>query len=375
VKLNRLDYLVGEPVFVIVEAVNVGKEALGYSYCDGKADLEVPGGQKKQPPNLHGCFSGEVSGSGCGAYDPPFVAPGKSVSFRYLLKGYHLKSGGYDLHSWGKAGVRWDFGWGRNESLVSNHKVGDPVEGATFDVRIKFSVREGTEDELSHRYDSYVHEVEIGSGTAEASWQARRAIAEMAPPFLEKTILSFANQPEDASLAAEGLGQIPTDASRADLVDLYEKSADLRSRGSIVKALAQIATAAELPFFASLLPGHRSALDDAIRVYAALGIGRIGGENAVDVLRSALPGAGAWVGPAIVEALGNTRAPAAVPVLIGLCTDELLRWNVCGRCRRSPTTVGARAATALRMNKPYGGSGGASTNSRRISTGRTGVLT
>jgi hypothetical protein len=312
VKTDRSEYLVGQPVWVIVEAANVGTEALGYSNCDGHAGLTVPGGQRKQTPNLHGCYRGEGSGSGCGLYDPPLLQPGKSVSFHYLLKGYRLRSGEYDLHASGKAGVR------------------DPVEGATFDVWLRFRVREGTEAELRQRYASYVEEAATGSGMTGPSREAREAIAEMAPPFLEKTILSFANQPETASLAVEGLAQIATDTSRADLARLYENSADLRLRAAIVKALAGIATAAELPFFASLLPGHSGALDDEIRVSAVLGIGRLGGESAVRALTPALRSASAAVRQAAVEALGNTRSATAVPVLIEMSADETVHNDVCG---------------------------------------------
>ena len=263
------------------------------------------------------------------AYDPPLLSPGKSTSFRYLLKGYRLQSGEYDLHASGRAGVRWFFGMGRNESSISGRKQGDPVEGATFDVWLKVIVREGSEDELRRRYASYIDAAAIGAGIIAPSREAREAIAEMAPPFLEKTILSFASQPETAGLAVEGLGQISTAASRADLVDLYEKSADLRLRASIVHALAGIATAAELPFFDSLLPGHSSALEDAIRVSAALGIGRLGGEQAVAILRDAPRSPSTEVRRAVAEALGNARSPAAIPVLIGMYSDDSVDDSVC----------------------------------------------
>ena len=330
VKLDRQEYLVGEPVFVIVDVKNVGAEAVGYSNCDGHADLTVPNGRRKQNPNLHGCFAAEGGGSGCGLFDPPTFAPGKSVSFRYLLKGYRLESGEYDLHASGKAGVRWFFGMGRNESLVSGRKWSDPVEGAGFDIWLKFSVREGTEDELRGRYVPYVEQAKYANLMTRTFREARAAIAEMAPPFLEKTILSFADQPETATLAAEGLGQIPTTASRADLVALFDKSADLRLRGSLLRALAGIATDAEMPFLSGLLSGDGRALDDDLRRTAALGIGKVGGESAVKTLTSAFPGAGAGVRGTMVEALGNTRFAAAVPVLIGMYADETVRNDVCG---------------------------------------------
>lgn len=329
-KLDRSEYLVGEPVFVIVEVRNVGSEGIGYSNCDGHADLTVPGAQRKQTPNLHGCFGGEGGGGGgCGLYDPPLLLPGKAVFFRYLLKGYRLESGEYDLHASGRAGVRWFFGAGRSRSDVSDRKEGDPVEGAMFDVWLRLIVRKGTEDQLRRRYARYVDEATNSYGMAAPSRDAREAIAEMAPPFLEKTILSFADQPETSGLAVEGLRQIPTEASRADLVGLFEKSADLKLRSSIVRALAGIATTTELPFLASLLPGHSSAFDDAIRISAALGIGRLGGAGAVEILRSAPHSPNAEVRGAVAEALGNTRSPSAVPILIAMYSDDSVQDRVC----------------------------------------------
>jgi hypothetical protein len=330
VKLDQSEYLVGEPIFVIVDATNIGAEALGYSTGDGHADLTVPGGQHKQAPLLRGCYTGVGSGSGGGIFHPPLIPPGQTVSFRYLLKGYRLRSGAYVLRANGKAGVRWFFGAGRNSSPVSERKVGDPVEGATFDVSLSLSIREGTEDELRQRYVRYVNIAVSESGMSVPSREAREAIAEMAPPFLEKTILEFANQPETAALAVEGLGQIPTPASREDLVRLYDKSADLTLRAAIVEKLAGIATLAELPFFASLLPGRSSKLDDRIRVPAVLGIGRLGGEDAVKALQSAPASPNPEVRQTVALALGNTRSPAAVPILIEMYSDEPVRNDVCG---------------------------------------------
>jgi len=70
---------------------------------------------------------------------------------------------------------------------------------------------------------------------------------------------------------------LPTPESRRDLIHLFDTTSDLRLRWSIVKALAAMGTAEELEFFSSLLGGRSTELDDKIRQYAALGLGRIGG--------------------------------------------------------------------------------------------------
>jgi hypothetical protein len=116
-KLDQPDYLAGEPVFVTVDVTNIGMEALGYAAGNGHVDLTVPGGQGKPTPSLRGFYGGEGSGSGGGVFDPPRLAPGQTVSDRYLLKGYRLQSGVYQLRASGRVGATWNFGWGKR----SNH--------------------------------------------------------------------------------------------------------------------------------------------------------------------------------------------------------------------------------------------------------------
>ncbi len=329
VSLNGPDYLVGEPIVVNVAFTNIGTESLGYSGCDGRADLTIIGVPPEQPPLLRGCPWGggpTLGGSACGIDHPPGMAPGQTITFPYLLKSYHLLAGSYLLHASGRAPVRWFFGPGLNSSPVSQRKLGDPVEGAAFDVSLNLNVSAGTEEELRQRYLTYITDSE---SVGDIARHAREAIAEMAPPFLEKTILGFTNHPGDEPLVVKGLGQIPTPESRADLIALFEKSPDLNLRALIAEKLAAIATPRELPFFASLLPGHSSVLDDRLRVFAALGIGRIGGNDAVKALQSVPLSASSDVRSAAAAALGNTRSQSAVTALIGMEPDPWTQNDVC----------------------------------------------
>lgn len=330
VGLDQPEYLVGEPIFVVVAFTNTGKEPLGYSTCDGRADLSVAGGQLKQSISLRGCYESYIGrGGGCGLDHPPLMKPGETVSFRYLLKGYRLPSGSYSLRATGRAGVRWFFGAGRNVSSVSERKVGDSVDGAAFDTSLALHIKDGTEDELRRRYVRYVEEALSGSGLGGPSRQAREAISEMAPPFLEKTMLRFAEQPETAGLAVEGLAQIPTRQARAALIQLYDKSADLQLRTSIVEKMAEMATPEEIPFLSSLLPGRGTTLDDRLRMFAALGLGGVGGKEAVRALEPASSNSSREVRNAVAKALGLTASTAAVPILIRMYADEAARNSVC----------------------------------------------
>jgi hypothetical protein len=328
VNLNRPEYLVDEPIFVTVDATNIGTEAIGYSACDGYANLTVPGGEQKKASQLRGCGAGASGGGGgCGIDHPPTMKPGQTVSFRYLLKGYRLQSGHYILRAKGKAGVRWFFGFGRNASTDTGRKTGDPVDGAMFDVSLGLNIREGPEQLLLQRYARYIEEAAIGSEITERSLQAREAIAEMAPPFLEKTMLEFAKQPGSAPLAVQGLGQIATPESRVDLKHLFDKTSDSELRGLIVERLAAIGTNDELTFLSSLL--RNGDFDAKVQVFSILGIGRLGGEAAVQILRTAPASPKQEVRQAAATALGNTRSPAAVPILITWYSDESVRNEIC----------------------------------------------
>jgi hypothetical protein len=330
-RTDKSDYIVGEPVFVVVDVKNVGTDPVGYSYGDSRVTLTVEGVEKRKAPNIRNCFRG-AGFFGGGAYGShvPLMKPGESVAFLYLLKEYALTSGDFVLHAGGKAGVRWSNNPvpGPLAPPPPKHRTGDPIPGEMFDVTLTLTVRDGSEEELRRRFAPYVEEA------ANYEWErrprAREAIAEMAPTFLEKTILGFAEDPNYANLAVKGLGQIHSTESRKDLVELFDRSADLRLRCDIVRALAEMATPDQFEFFFSLLPGRSAKLDDDIRVYAALGLGQIGGDQAVDALVNAPTSPNPEVRGAIIVALGNTRSHQAFPVLIDLYSDAANRDNVCG---------------------------------------------
>jgi hypothetical protein len=197
-----------------------------------------------------------------------------------------------------------------------------------FDVTLPLVIEDGTDEELRKRFVPYV--TDAGAYEVDRRDRAREAISEMAPPFLEKTILGFAKDIYSARLAVEGLGRVQTPESRADLIELFDRSTDLQLRFLIVQTLAEIGTTGELAFFTSMLPGRSNQLDDQMRVYAAWGLGRVGGERAVQALSNAPPSPNPYVRSAVVVALGNTKSREAVPALLQMYRDEGVRSAVCG---------------------------------------------
>jgi hypothetical protein len=327
-------YLVGEPIFAVLSVKNVGTEPVGYSGCDGRVTLAVPEGQEKEVPNLLNCFSGRGGGvSGCGTDHVPLMQPGETVSFRSLLKGYRLGAGAYDLHVSGKAGVRWkyysDLGLNPPPRPPPQHREGDPVPGEMFDERVKLTVVDGTREALEKRYTALV---EDAAGWDYTHNEAREAIAEMAPPFLEKTILGFTKYTDGSRLAVQGLAQIHSPESRQALVGLFESTKEPMIRQAIAHGLAEWGSAELLEFFSGLLRIPEAGSEGRIGYWAALGIGHIGGDQAVRALESAPRGAAPEVRSAVAIALGNTRSRLAVPVLIDLYgdTEDWARDSVCG---------------------------------------------
>ena len=296
VRLDKPRYLVGEPVVVFVDVHNVGDEAIGYSTCNTNVRLEIVGTARRVPPNILGCFSGmgfDVGG-GCGSEDGRALQPGQTTTFRYLLKEYDLRPGRHWLSASGKA-------------------VRGPV-GAEFARTVSLRVVAGTERELRAAMAPLVADADGRDPTRRHD--AREAIIESAPPFLESLIARFAAENPNDTAAIDALGRIASIDSRLHLKELLHSSGEARSRPSIVLALARIGHRDDADFFAGVLDDEMQ--DQTSRGYAALGLGRAGGDAAVQHLERALPAASPDQRPTIATALGNTRSRAAVPALIGM---------------------------------------------------------
>jgi len=327
--LEKDRYLEGEPVVVVVDILNVGDEAVGYSTCDGNVNLTVIGAERRVPPNIFGCFSGMGGGGGCGIDHPPLLAPGQSTSFRYLLKDYSPGPGQYSLTASGKAGVRWKY----YPSYAPNvppppppkHKETDPVPGAEFERTFSLNIVPAPEDELKRAFAPLVSDADAADPVRRN--EARAAIVESAPLFLDSLIARFAAEDPFGLPAIDALGRIATVESRSQLKTLFERSRDSR-RSSIVLALARVGHGDDAEFLAGVL--QDVAADDQSRRYAALGLGRIGGDQAVRSLERALLTAPLEIRSSVATSLGNTRSRMAVPLLIGMFGNNPARNDVCG---------------------------------------------
>ena len=318
VRTAKPSFLAGEPVLVVVDVKNVGEDPVAYGggIVGQPITLSVPQGRRKAVPRLSGCSSGGGSGGGAGMVDhPPLLKPGASTSFRYLLRGYRLEPGTYELRVEGQADVRWKQ---YPDRPPLKHKERDAVEGAVVNRTLGLSIVPSTGEQLEAAYAPYA--AVLMQFYSEEGRDAASAILEMAPRFLEKQIVQFirfrGNDWWTASRGAAALGEIGTPSSRQELIDWFDRSESLHVRSAIVDAAARTGDRRYLEFLASLLPGRSAVLDDHMRRTAALGIGLIGGDDAVAALRAAPASSNELVEGSILEALGNTRSRLAVPAII-----------------------------------------------------------
>lgn len=317
VRPEKPEYLVGEPVFIVIEVRNVGTGALIWGQF-ARARMEVVSGTPKQLPKLRGCGAGTGVGGGIGGglSHPPQLKPGETKSYRELLQGYVLGPTEYDVRVQGRAPVS-----------VPSAETAVPVEGIDFHQVIRLRLKGASETELRRAYGPVLADLEQFFDPLRRR-QAAEGIAEMAPPFLEKKLAYMSRQEDLAGFAVTGLRNLGTATARASLVELYDRADNLGTRLHIVSALAHVATPELSDFFTSLLPGRSTPADDSIRIYALLGLGRIGGAAAANTLASLPRSPNLEVRRAVVQALGNTRAREAVSHLISMFQEQELQNDV-----------------------------------------------
>jgi HEAT repeats len=323
IRTEKTAYRAGEPVFILVDIKNVGDEPISYDGggIQNPLTFVVANGTPKPVRSLSPC-GGIGGGEAIGIVGhPPMLKPGAQTTRRYLLRGYRLTPGSYELRVSGHADVRWKY----YPSLPSGapapppkHKDGDPVEGAVVDRTVPLLIVAGSQSELEAAYKPYVAvAMELYS---RQGFEAAQALFEMAPAFLEAEIVKVVryagNQDGIAASAAAALAEIDSPSSRRELIAWFDRSRDLQIRRAIVDAIAKSRHPDNLEFLASLLPGRSTEMDDWIRSTAAFGIGRIGGPAAVSALAQAPSSPNPLVNGNIIRALGNTHDKSAVPVLI-----------------------------------------------------------
>ena len=110
---------------------------------------------------------------------------------------------------------------------------------------------------------------------------------------------------------------------------MFDSTDDIGFRHAIILALARTGEPDNLRFFSRVLRETADS-DPWVGRYAALGAGFVGGDHAVEALRSDTSTSVSLVRDGVAAALGNTKSADAVDVLVAMPKDTRDLSAVCG---------------------------------------------
>jgi len=310
--LSKRTYSAGEPVFLIFELKNKGTKPVmigtadPLSFCGGyKIEVEGARGQES-----FGCYGG-VGGS-CASSDE-ILRPGESHTDRILLnRSYDLRQAGrYSLH------VTYDLPYGPSDGDLAMLTPDSSHE--TFDAQLEIVLESSQDSKLKPEFQTYLQDLQ--SGDPHRRTEAAQVIANLAPPFLEGTILQMLDSPELKYFAVRGLRSLGTPTAHRALVNFVKQSPPAQSAGEYQDAIRYLGEIGNQNDVALLLEVARANPPDSYRRAVAMeSAGKVGGDDAVPLLAAELKDQSIDVRQSAVRALYSTGSRAAVPVLI-----ELLR--------------------------------------------------
>ena len=310
--LSKETYSAGEPVFLIFEVKNNGKQTVmigiadPLSFCGGY-EIEVEGAKKQ---DSFGCYSG-VGGS-CLISDE-VLKPGDTHVDRILLnQSYDLRqSGQYSL----RVTHQLPYGPGDGDLEMLNR------DGTheNFTAQLEISLESPQNGELKLEFQKYV--LDLQSGDQRRRIDAAKVIANLALPFLEGTILHLLDSPDLEHFAVQGLRNLGTPAAHQALVSFVKKSQPTQVTGTYQDAIRYLGQIGDHDDLALLLQvAHANPVDSYSRELAMNSAGEVSGDDAIPFLVSELNNLSIDVRQSAVRALYSTSSRNAVPVLI-----ELLR--------------------------------------------------
>lgn len=163
--------------------------------------------------------------------------------------------------------------------------------------------------------------LDLQSNDVQRRIEAGQVIANLAPPFLEQTILRMLDSPQLRYFAIRGLHNLGTPAAHQAFVDFVKQSGPVQSVGEYQDAIRYLGDIGDRNDLAVLLGvAHANPPDSYNRDLAMESAGRVGGDDAVPLLAGELKHQSIDVRQSAVRALYSTGSRAAVPVLM-----ELLR--------------------------------------------------
>ena len=299
-------YLVGEPVFVVLDIVNAGSGPIWISESCAWLDTQfVAATAPKSRPevSLFGCWTGGTAGS-CGG-SAKQILPGGHYARRYLLDGpFRLDSPGvYPIRARHKTDIyagETGFRIIASQELVSDFQL---------------NIVERDEKELRSAYAPVLRDLD--NPDAFKSSLAIQAVVQHPPNFLEEVILSLADHPNTASASVPGLERLATPRAKAKLAELSAPSNPEEIRQIAISALRAMGDSA----YCSTMLGVSQESSQYSRWIALRAAGYLCGERALPLLKSLVSSADEVSRYEVVYALGNSHSREAVPVLISLLLD------------------------------------------------------
>jgi len=313
--LSKSSYIAGEPVFLIFEMKNTGRKPVMFqtgdprSFCSGFS-VEVEGARNRQPA---GCYP--ITGAAC-ASSYEVVLPGKTHTDRILLNHrYDLgQPGRFPLH------VRHWLPYAKGPFKARPGKPAWPFTEnlqEKFEDRLEISIEPANGKDLEPEFQQYAQQLKSRDSQEELA--AAGVIADLAPKYMEGTILGMLEVRQLESYGIEGLRNLGTPAAHRALADVVRTALAGQNQNQAIIYLGEIGDRGDIQLLLDV--AHASAPGMYSRELALVSAAEVGGAEAVPALAEELKDKSSMNREAAARALYNTGSRAAVPVLI-----ELLRW-------------------------------------------------
>jgi PBS lyase HEAT-like repeat len=306
-------YFAGEPVYVLFEYTNVGKDAVQYSVGDPYAEgcggykLEVSEEAAKERASC-----GERGGAGECMAGSEILAAGETRHQLILVNFAHdlSKAGNYEIRA--------------AQEMKYAAATGDVRLAGTlqFKVERRFTVRvvKADRERLEAIYKPYV--VNLSSQDDEIQREAERAIVSGAPPWLEDTIVGMLRQYTSREFALLGLKNLNTARSRGELAKIVQNTSEETEEN--LTAVRYLAELGDKKYFPMLVEIAKKQPANEGREYV-MAAAELGGDDAVPFLQELLGRGDGAARANAVMGLGKTGSRAAVPLLIEALKDRELR--------------------------------------------------
>lgn len=311
--LSKPSYSAGEPVFLIFEVENKGTEPVmvqtadPLSFCGGyKIDIAGVRGQEDL-----GCYGG--AGGSCASSDTVLQSDEKHSDRILLNRSYDLRQPGrYALR------VHHELPYGPgNGDLAQLTAPGHARE--IFDADLEIVIEPARESELKIQFQKYGHDLQ--SGDERQKIEAAQVIVNLAPPFLEETIIQMLGSARWSFLAVRGLRNLGTPSAHRALVNFVKNSEPVQAYGAYQEAIRYIGDVRDREDLPMLLEtAHANPPESDSHEFAMEAAGKVGGDDAVPLLTRETKNPSIDARQSAVRALYLTGSRRAVPVLI-----ELLR--------------------------------------------------